>query len=160
MQEVYTQQINWAKSNKKSIDKTFKKIANRKDADKIINGLHTDVFEETNCLACANCCKTTGPLLTNRDISRLSNRLKLKESEFIDQYLKLDDDNDFVFKSMPCPFLGADNYCFVYEDRPKACREFPHTDQKGQLNIAHLTRKNARICPAVASIFQKLQKIN
>jgi Fe-S-cluster containining protein len=159
MEESYSQHINWAKSNKKQIDKTFKRLKAKKEADSIINDQHEEVFEEIDCLKCANCCKTTGPLLTSRDISRVSSRLKMKENDFIQSYLRIDEDQDYVFKSMPCPFLGSDNYCSIYEDRPKACREFPHTDTRGQLKIAQLTRKNARVCPAVSRILQNLQSI-
>jgi len=93
------------------------------------------------------------------DIGKLSRRLKIAEKDFFNRYLRVDEDGDFVFQSMPCPFLGSDNYCSVYEDRPKACRAFPHTDQKGQMDIMHLTRKNAKICPAVSQIFQQLVKL-
>ncbi|MDP4662393.1 MAG: YkgJ family cysteine cluster protein [Salibacteraceae bacterium] len=159
MIDSYLQQINWAKSNKKSIDKTLKRLKTKKEADRLVNDLHHEVFEKIDCLNCANCCKTTGPLLTSKDISRVSSRLKMKEQEFIATYLRIDEDQDYVFNTMPCPFLLEDNYCSIYEDRPRACRAFPHTDQKGQMNIANLTRKNARICPAVSSIMQKLEAI-
>lgn len=159
MEAQYLQHINWAKSNKKQIDKLFKRLSTKKEADRMINEQHDQIFEEIDCLKCANCCKTTGPLLTNKDIARVSSRLKMNENDFIKEYLRIDEDQDFVFKTMPCPFLGSDNYCSIYEDRPKACREFPHTDTKGQMKIAQLTRKNARICPAVSRMLQNLQSI-
>lgn len=159
MEEHYSQHINWAKSNKKQIDKMFKRLSKKKEADRLVNEQHQQVFEEIDCLKCANCCKTTGPLLTNKDISRVSSRLKMRENDFIETYLRIDEDQDFVFKSMPCPFLGSDNYCNIYEDRPKACREFPHTDARGQMKISQLTRKNSRICPAVSRMVQNLLDI-
>ena len=128
------------------------------DADKLIHGLHEEAFEKIDCLACANCCTTTGPLLTDKDINRISKYLKLKPVQFIDEYLKIDEDNDYVFKSMPCPFLGADNYCSIYEDRPKACREYPHTDRVNQQGILSITRKNVTLCPAVAQIFVQIEE--
>lgn len=159
MVDSYKNDIKWSESNRKRIDSVVKKARKDKRIDHKINNLHDEVFAEVDCLKCANCCKTTGPLLTSSDIGRLSKRLKIAEKDFFNQYLRTDEDGDFVFQSMPCPFLGNDNYCSVYEDRPKACREFPHTDHKGQMDIMHLTRKNARICPAVSQIFQQLAKM-
>ena len=123
------------------------------DADSLLHGLHEKAFETINCLECANCCTTVGPLLTSKEIERIAKHLALKPVVFINQFLILDEDNDYVFKSMPCPFLGSDNYCSIYEQRPKACREYPHTNRKNQQGILSLTKKNATLCPAVAQIF-------
>ena len=156
MTDTYQNEIKWAKSNKKRIDQLPSRLTRMPRIDQIINDLHTEIFEEIDCLQCGNCCRTTGPMVLSKDIQRLSKRLKCTEKHFTETYLRMDEDGDFVFKSMPCPFLGADNHCAVYEDRPKACRAFPHTDQKGQIKIFDLTRKNARICPAVSRILQHL----
>nr|MDK7631844.1 YkgJ family cysteine cluster protein [Globicatella sanguinis] len=77
-----------------------------------------------------NCCKTTGPLFTQKDIERLAKVFRMKPSLFIEKYLRIDEDNDYVLQQLPCPFLDSENYCLVYEDRPKACKEYPHTDRK------------------------------
>jgi len=159
MIDSYKNDVKWSESNRKRIDLIVDKARKDKRIDDKINNLHDKVFEVVDCLKCANCCKTTGPLLTSMDIGKLSRRLKIAEKDFYNRYLRVDEDGDFVFQSMPCPFLGSDNYCSVYEDRPKACRAFPHTDQKGQMDIMHLTRKNAKICPAVSQIFQQLVKL-
>jgi Fe-S-cluster containining protein len=159
MIDSYKNDVKWSESNRKRIDLIVDKARKDKRIDDKINNVHDKVFEVVDCLKCANCCKTTGPLLTSMDIGKLSRRLKIAEKDFFNRYLRADEDGDFVFQSMPCPFLGSDNYCSVYEDRPKACRAFPHTDQKGQMDIMHLTRKNAKICPAVSQIFQQLVKL-
>ena len=95
-------------------------------------------------------------MLTDSDIARLSKHLKIKPSKFTEQFLRIDEDNDYVFKTMPCPFLQDDNYCSVYEYRPKACKEYPHTDRKNILGILDICIKNTEVCPAVANIFNKL----
>ena len=82
---------------------------------------HEEVFEQTDCLDCGNCCKTLGPRLTKTDIRRMAKYLKVKEGDFFATYLRVDEDGDTVMKVLPCPFLGADNYCAVYPARPKAC---------------------------------------
>lgn len=148
-----------ATAKKKAFKKALQKTGSGSVADKKISAIHSEVFDCTDCLACANCCKTTGPLFTNKDIDRLSSYLKMKPGAFVDQYLRIDEDNDYVLKSVPCPFLMDDNACSVYESRPRACREYPHTDQSGQAGMAALTLKNATICPAVYAILEKLETI-
>jgi Fe-S-cluster containining protein len=63
-----------------------------------------------------------------------------------------------MIMSVPCTFLGADNYCSIYEVRPKACREFPHTDRKKFQQISNLTLKNVAICPAAYAIVEAMKK--
>lgn len=154
MKEDYKRFIQWSQSNGKKLSKTIEKLKSQKRLDSTIHSAHNQAFKEIDCLQCGNCCKTTGPLLLSSDISRISKKLKTNESQFVKKYLRIDEEGDHVFQWMPCPFLGEDNLCSIYEFRPKACREFPHTDQAGQMDIMHLTRKNAKICPAVSRIFQ------
>lgn len=127
-----------------------------KKLDEQMLEIHHEVFERIDCLSCANCCKTTGPLFTSKDIERLAKLFRLKPKKFIEKYLKIDEDNDYVLNVLPCPFLGHDNYCSIYDHRPKACREFPHTDRKKFYQINHLTLKNIKICPATYEIVEKM----
>lgn len=138
----------------------FKKLKQKppKDLDYVMQELHDDEFSKTDCLECANCCKTTGPLFTNADIERIAKHLKLKPQQFIEQYLKVDEDNDYVLQSVPCTFLDAENYCLIYDVRPKACREFPHTNRKKFHKISNLTLKNVAICPAAYNIVEAMKK--
>jgi Fe-S-cluster containining protein len=128
-----------------------------KNLDSIVHQLHDEAFEDIDCLDCANCCKSISPTLYDKDIERLAKHFKIKPSKFIDEYLFIDEDNDYVFKQTPCPFLLSDNYCMVYESRPKACREYPHTDRKRFYQILDLTLKNTETCPAVYDIVEKLK---
>jgi len=143
--------------NKKFFDKLKKKTP--KNLDYIMQELHEKEFKNTDCLQCANCCKTTGPLFTDKDIERISKHFKLKPQQFISQYLRMDEENDYVLQSVPCTFLGADNYCSIYEVRPKACSEFPHTDRKKFQQISNLTLKNVAICPAAYNIVEEMKKL-
>jgi Fe-S-cluster containining protein len=140
--------------------KFFQKLKKRppKNLDYTMQELHEAEFSRTNCLECANCCKTTGPLFTNADIERISRHFRMKPSAFIDTYLRVDEDNDYVLQQLPCTFLGADNYCSIYDVRPKACREFPHTDRKKFHQISNLTLKNVAICPAAFNIVEEMKK--
>jgi uncharacterized protein len=126
--------------------------------DNIVHRLHDEVFACTDCLACANCCKTISPAMRNRDVERIAVALRLKPSEVITKYMLLDDDGDYVFKSHPCPMLDPDNRCKVYDSRPKACREYPHTDRRKFFQLLGLTLKNASVCPAVYVIVEKMKQ--
>lgn len=151
-----------AKANEKNAEnkKFFAKLKKKppKNLDYLMQELHNTEFQRTNCLSCANCCKTTGPLFTNADIERISKHFRLKPKKFIDTYLRLDEESDYVLQEVPCSFLGADNYCSIYEVRPKACREFPHTDRKKFQQISNLTLKNVAICPAAFNIVEEMKK--
>lgn len=146
-----------AKSNKNFLQKLRKKKP--KNLDDQFHQLHEKTFEEIDCLECANCCKTTSPIFQTSDIERLAKTLKMKVPAFIDEYLTIDEDDDYVLTSSPCPFLGTDNKCIVYDSRPKACREYPHTDRKRMYQITSLTYKNTFICPAVSRIMEQLKTI-
>ena len=139
----------------------FKEIKRLKPIvlDQKMHELHQEVFACTNCLECANCCSTTGPLFTDKDIGRIAKHLRMKPSEFTEKYLRIDEDNDYVLQSVPCAFLGDDNRCSIYDVRPKACREFPHTDRIKQHQLLNLTQKNVAVCPAVYHIVEKMKKV-
>ena len=149
-----------AKDKHNETKKFFAKIKSKppKNLDYVMEDLHNEEFKRTDCLTCANCCKTTGPLFTDKDIDRIAKHFKQKPQQFISQYLRIDEENDYVLQSVPCTFLGSDNYCSIYEVRPKACREFPHTDRKKFQQISNLTLKNVAICPAAFHIVEEMKK--
>ena len=159
MLESYKEILKQAKANKKAIIRQAKRFRKMRkgEVDDIIHPLHEQAFENIDCLKCANCCKTTSPLLTERDTQRIAKHLRMKAADFSLKYLYLDEDQEYVLKTTPCPFLGDDNYCSIYDVRPKACQEYPHTNQVNQLGIMQLTMTNASICPAVATIFEGLE---
>ncbi len=144
------------KENKKFFSKLKKKPP--RDLDVQMHEMHEEEFQRTDCLSCANCCKTTGPLFTNKDIERIARHQKMKPRDFIDRYLYMDEDRDYVLQELPCPFLAPDNYCLIYEVRPKACSEFPHTNRKDFQKISYLTMKNVAICPAAYNIVEEMKR--
>lgn len=124
-----------------------KNLKQLKKMDCEIHDLHNTYTDKIDCLQCANCCKTLGPLITDADIKRMAKALRQSPSDVVESYLRIDEDGDYVFKEMPCPFLMADNYCIIYDNRPKACREYPHTDRKKFYQVFNLSIKNAYTCP-------------
>lgn len=150
-----------AKEKYQESKKFFQRLKKRapKRLDLIVQELHDDTFEEIDCLSCGNCCKTTSPIITEKDINRIAKSQRMKELQFIQTYLERDTDDFYVFKGAPCPFLDLnDNSCFIYDDRPKACKEYPHTNRRRFIQITDLTLKNTEICPATYKIVEALKK--
>ena len=143
--------------NKKNLERL--KIKKGKMVDEAFHTLHKAVFEETDCLQCANCCKTTSPIFTDIDIERIAKHLRMRPADLVRKYLHLDDENDYVLNNSPCIFLDTDNYCTIYEARPRACREYPHTNRKNMTGILKLTLANTKVCPAVFEIVERLKKV-
>ena len=157
MQDFINNLPELAKDKHNENKKFFAKLK-KKTLDYMMQELHEEEFERTDCLKCGNCCKTTGPLFADKDIERIAKHFKLKPQQFIEQYLRIDEDNDYVLQSVPCIFLGTDNYCSIYAVRPKPCREFPHTNRKKFHQISNLTLKNVAICPAAFNIVEQMKK--
>jgi Fe-S-cluster containining protein len=145
-----------ARQNRKLIEE-LKKIRSS-EVDDSINTLHDIYTEKINCLDCANCCKNISPAITDRDIEKMARYLRKKPSEITGKYLQIDRDGDYIFTSQPCPFLGKDNYCEIYPARPKACRDYPHTDRKKQQQILEITYRNISVCPIVYEIVSDLKR--
>jgi uncharacterized protein len=160
MEMNYKLDLEIAHARKKEFSKIREKLKKMpgKKVDELFHNAHEEAFQSIDCLACANCCKTTSPIFRDVDIERLSKHLRVSVADFQHRYLMMDEDRDWVLKTAPCPFLGSDNYCSVYEWRPKACREYPHTDRKNMQQILNLSVKNSEICPAVSRIFQTISQ--
>lgn len=156
----YQKDLDIAESKKKENRQLFKQLKRLPDKklDELFHDEHERVFQEIDCLSCANCCKTTSPIFRDVDIKRLAKCFRMKDVEFIDEYLQIDEDDDYVLQSSPCPFLMDDNKCMVYEDRPLACRKYPHTNRKKMKQILNLTLRNTTVCPAVSRVVENIKK--
>jgi Fe-S-cluster containining protein len=149
---------NWEKKSAEH-QKLYKNFLQRADKNRVLKqlpDLHEEAFSKVDCLQCAACCKNYSPRFKTPDIKRISKHLKMKEGSFIETYLKLDEDGDYVVNSKPCPFLGADNYCSIYEQRPSDCQRFPYTDEDVILKRPQLTLKNSSFCPITYYVLEKL----
>lgn len=149
---------NWEKKTKErsKIYRQFLKRADKNSVLKKLPALHDEAFEKINCLTCANCCKNYSPRFKTPDIKRIARHLGMKEGDFIESYLLIDEDGDYVVKSTPCPFLGADNMCSIYEVRPSDCQRFPYTDEDVIIKRQEITLKNSAFCPIVYYVLEGL----
>jgi len=131
--------------------KKFQNFLKRVDKRVILKQLpelHEAAFEKINCLDCARCCKNYSPRFKMPDIKRISKAMGMKEVAFIEKYLSMDSEGDYVVKTKPCPFLEADNTCGIYDHRPSDCERFPYTVEDVFLKRSSITMKNADFCPA------------
>lgn len=143
------------KENKQFLEKTKRK----RGLEKHLPALHEEAFTVIDCLQCGNCCKTISPRFKKPDLERIAKYLGVKQSEMIARYLHLDTDGDYVVKNSPCPFLGSDNYCSIYEVRPRDCQKYPYTDSGDFFQYTHTTFQNSTTCPAVFFVLERLKQI-
>lgn len=144
------------KVNKQYLDKL--QTRRGKGVEKLLPDLHEEAFSKIDCLQCGNCCKTISPRFKAPDIRRISKYLGMKEGEFIEKYLRIDSDEDYVVKFSPCPFLGADNYCSIYDARPGDCENYPYTDSYDFFKRPKITYENSTVCPAVYYVLERLKE--
>jgi len=128
--------------------------------DKLSQKLNTEVWQEIDCLTCANCCKTMTPTYTARDIKRISAYLGMTPQEFKDKWLHYDKkDGDWMNVSRPCQFLDLKtNMCSIYEVRPRDCAGFPHFTKKKMVDYMHVHKQNIEYCPATFKMVQKMME--
>jgi len=150
----------WEKKGKehRKLYQNFLQRADKRKVLKQLPALHDEAFSKINCLDCGRCCKNHSPRFKMHDIKRISKTMGMKEMDFIDKYLKMDDDGDYVNQRLPCAFLADDNTCNIYEDRPTDCARYPYTDEDVFLKRPVITLKNSEVCPAVYYVFEKLIK--
>ena len=117
------------------------------------------VWAETDCLACANCCKTMTPTFTDKDIKRISAHLSMTEDAFRKKWLKKDRSGDWVNTQQPCQFLNLkDNKCSIYEVRPKDCSGFPHHTRRHMVDYMHVFKQNIEYCPATFRLIERMME--
>jgi len=152
----------WQRKNARSADAENKEIVKRlhrkkgKQLDQLADEAHREVFSKIDCLDCAGCCSGIPPIVTKADVTRISKTFGMKPAAFEKQYLTVDEDGDTVMNTTPCPFLMDDRKCMIYDIRPKACRQFPHTDDQDFSKNMKLHVLNVAICPGVFHILRRL----
>jgi hypothetical protein len=130
-----------------------------KGLDAISAGIDKQVWEEVDCLTCANCCKTMSPTYTPKDLKRISAHFGMKPIEFKEKWLRKDTNGDWMNKTEPCQFLNLENnYCSIYEIRPADCAGFPHHTKKNIRQYVHVFKQNIEYCPATYKWVEKMKE--
>jgi len=129
-----------------------------KELDAMVQETTDEVWKQIDCLACGNCCRTLQIVVDDKDIQRLSQRLKMTPQQFSRQYVETDSSRTHYLKSTPCSFLGEDNRCSVYADRPQACHDFPYLHAADFRQRTLMTIDNTAVCPIVFNVWQQLKE--
>jgi len=120
--------------------------------------LEKEVWEEVDCLSCANCCKTMTPTFTPVDLKRISAHFGQTVEEFQKKWLYKErkKKGDWMNKKQPCQFLNLqDNKCSIYDIRPADCAGFPHLPKKMK-DYVHVHKQNIEYCPAAYKLVEKM----
>lgn len=153
----FAQKVN---RNKTSFKKFLKKVETKppRHLYKTMIDIDAAVWQEIDCLTCANCCKKMTPTFTDKDIKRIAKHLDMKEQEFKDKWLYYDKkDGDWMNTKQPCQFLNLQtNMCSIYEVRPADCSGFPHFKKKEPTLYMHVHQQNIQYCPATYKMVEKL----
>jgi Fe-S-cluster containining protein len=122
--------------------------------------LEKEVWQEVDCLSCANCCKTMTPTFNAADLRRISAHFNQTVDEFKAKWLYKEKkkDGDWLNKKQPCQFLNlTDNKCSIYEIRPADCAGFPHLPKKLK-DYIHVHKQNIEYCPATYRLVEKMKE--
>lgn len=149
------------RNNKSAFKRFLSKIEKTppRGLDNIAVQTDREVWAETDCLTCANCCKTMSPTFTTTDIKRISRHFNQTEDEFKKKWLYRDRNKDMINKLQPCQFLNLeDNKCSIYEVRPKDCAGFPHHTKRRMIDYMHVFKQNVEYCPATYRLVEKMMR--
>ena len=119
------------------------------------------VWDEVDCLSCANCCKVMTPTYTNSDMTRIADHLNIPVEEMKNKWLKRERySGDWVNKSTPCQFLDIKtNLCSIYEVRPTDCAGFPHLNKRRIVDYLHVHKQNIDECPATFRMVERMEEL-
>lgn len=149
------------KKNKSGFKKFLTKIEKKppRGLDKLAVDMDLAMWKETDCLSCANCCKTMSPTYTKSDLVRISAHVGMTTDEFKKKWLYKDGNGDWINKKQPCQFLNLeDNKCSIYDIRPKDCAGFPHHTKKKMIDYMHVFKQNIEYCPATYKMVEKMKE--
>ncbi len=79
------------------------------------------------CEMCGKCCHQPHIAVRPGEIDRISSAAGIPLFTFMSDYLVQTSDGTFLFKKTdPCAFLGPDNRCTIWKNRPEICDDFPY----------------------------------
>lgn len=146
--------------NKKRLRSFLTRLEKKTPAglDNLAVKLEQEVWQEVDCLSCANCCKTMSPTFTKTDIRRIAKHFNQSPAAFSAQWLRTDKEGDVINQTEPCQFLNLqDNKCSIYEIRPVDCSGFPHLHKKKMADYMHVHKQNIELCPATYKLVEKME---
>jgi uncharacterized protein len=98
-------------------------------ADKPFQILASEVQQQVDCTACANCCRHSVVSVNKSEIRNIAEHLG-STAEAVTRLYTVPDPDAPALRALlstreGCVFLDG-NLCMIYEARPNSCRAFPH----------------------------------
>ena len=148
--------------NKKAFRTFLTKLENNppRGLQKMMVETDAEVWAETDCLTCGNCCKKMTPTFTPADIKRIAGHFEMTPNAFKEKWLVYEKkEGDWQNKKQPCQFLNlSDNKCSIYAIRPADCSGFPHLTKKNTTDYIHVHKQNIEYCPATYKMVEKMKE--
>ena len=148
------------KANKSAFKRFLTKVEKQppRGLDKITIRTDAEMWLQTDCLSCANCCKTMSPTYTPGDLKRIAFHFNMSVDSFKEKWLYKDRNGDWLNKTQPCQFLNLeDNKCSIYPIRPKDCAGFPHHTKRHMIDYMHVYKQNIEYCPATYKLVELMK---
>jgi len=138
--------------------RTYLKGQDSKEIDKIAHRLNDEITKQIDCTKCGNCCYILRPYVSDREIEILSKIDNISITEFIEKFTEIDDiDKARYLRRMPCQYL-KDKICTIYNDRPRDCKSYPHTQKTRFTSRTLGVIDNYEICPIVFNLYERLKE--
>lgn len=153
----------WKRNAEKNDDRNYEFLRSLKyrdygfEPDDVAGELHEQAFQSLDCTRCANCCKTLNITFNDDDIARVSQHLGISSDDLVSEHLE-EVDGSLQTRDKPCPFLGDDDHCTIYEIRPTVCREYPYTNKDGLVFRTIGIANSALTCPAVFNVVENMRR--
>ncbi|MES2851160.1 MAG: YkgJ family cysteine cluster protein [Bacteroidota bacterium] len=148
--------------NRKALRSFLTRVENNppRQLHKTMVELDKEVWAQTDCLDCGNCCKKMTPTFTEVDIKRIAGHFSMTPDEFKKKWLVYEKkEGDWQNVKQPCQFLNlTDNKCSIYAIRPADCSGFPHHTKKTPTDYMHVYKQNLEYCPATYRLVEKMQE--
>jgi Fe-S-cluster containining protein len=128
--------------------------------DTYTDRIDKEVWAETNCLACSNCCRSMTPTFTFQDMKRIATHFRMSVPTFKEKWLYKNKQGEWMNRVQPCQFLDLrTNMCSIYDIRPADCAGFPHLTKKKMVEYMHVHKQNIQFCPATFRMVVKLMRL-
>ena len=134
----------------------LKNHADEEELDRQFKKLHEKYFKIYDCRKCRNCCKEIGISMSEEELDKICNYLKLDKEKYIEKNL-INNYGEYSFKDTKCKFLDECNNCQIENCLPITCKEYPYTNKEERLFSLLGVVANASVCPVVYEILEELK---
>jgi Fe-S-cluster containining protein len=122
------------------------------------------IQQQTDCTACANCCRFTLVDVSEAEIETIARHLDISAADVTRRFTAPDPDvprrRILINRHNACTFLDG-NLCMIYEARPKACRDFPHVASPNHSLGSRLASicRSASFCPILFNALERYKEL-